>query len=65
MVKDLWCHLTHNLRGAWHTLYAMLLSIISEMLPEIHTMEKFNFLKAIFHSVSVIQNTQHKTIRKV
>ena len=26
MVTDLWCHLTHNSRGAWHTVYAMLLS---------------------------------------
>ena len=26
MVADLWCHLTYNLRGAWHTVYAMLLS---------------------------------------
>ena len=24
MVTDLWCHLTYNLRGAWHTVYAML-----------------------------------------
>ena len=23
MITDLWCHLTDNLRGAWHTLYAM------------------------------------------
>ena len=49
MVTDLWCHLTHNSRGAWHIVYTMLLSIISEMLPEIHTMEKFDFLKTIIH----------------
>ena len=24
MVTDLWCHLTYNSRGAWHTVYAML-----------------------------------------
>ena len=23
---DMWCHVTYNLRGAWHTVYAMLLS---------------------------------------
>ena len=40
-----------NLRGAWHTVYAMLLSkIISEMLLEIHTLEKCYFLKLIIHS---------------
>ena len=26
MVTDWWCHLTNNSRGAWHTVYAMLLS---------------------------------------
>ena len=26
MVTDLWCHLPYNLEGAWHTVYAMLLS---------------------------------------
>ena len=26
MVTDLCCHLTYNSRGAWHTVYAMLLS---------------------------------------
>ena len=25
MVTGLACHLTYNLRGAWHTVYAMLL----------------------------------------
>ena len=48
MVTDLWGHLTYYLRGAWHTVYAMLLS--NYMLPEIHTMKKKDFLKPIIHS---------------
>ena len=47
MVTDLWCHHAYNLRGAWHTVYAMLLSNYCEMLSEIHTMEKFDFLNSI------------------
>ena len=43
MVTELWCHTTFNSRGAWHTVYAMLLSIISEMQPEIHTLENAIF----------------------
>ena len=43
MVTELWCHTTYNSRGAFHTVYAMLLSIISEMLPEIHTLENAIF----------------------
>ena len=26
MVTDVWCHLAYNSTGAWHTVYAMLLS---------------------------------------
>ena len=44
-------HLTYNSRGAWHTLYAMLLSnYLSEMLPKMHTMEKCDFLKSVIDS---------------
>ena len=50
MVTDLCCHLTFDLRGAWHTVYAMLSRIESDMLPEIHTSQKFNFLKSLIHS---------------
>ena len=49
MGTDLWCHLTLNSRGAWHT-YSVChgpLELKSEMLPEIHTMEKFYFPKHI------------------
>ena len=39
MVTDLWCHLTYNSSGAWHTVYAKLPSnYISETIPEIYTM---------------------------
>ena len=54
MVTDLCCHLTYDSRGAWHTVYAMLLSIKSGMLPEIHTMEKCDFLKFIIQSLKKI-----------
>ena len=63
MVTDLWCHLTHDSRGAWHTVYSLIIreehgiqcmplssQIISEMLLEIHIMEKVNFLKSIIPS---------------
>ena len=51
MVTDLWCHLTKNSSGAWHTVYAICLApIISEMLPEIHTLETFGFLNFIIQS---------------
>ena len=43
MVTGLWCHLTYNLRGAWHTLYAMLLSNYMGDATEIYTVEKFFF----------------------
>ena len=58
MVTDLWCHLTYNLRGAWHTLYAMLLLNYNEMLPEIHTTEKCCiFLKLFFTKFQYIPKT--------
>ena len=66
MVTDLWCHLTYDWRGAWLSNYDVISlkigeehgiqcmpcpsKIISEMLPEIHTMEKCYFLKPIIHS---------------
>ena len=31
-IQCMWCHLTYNSGGAWHTVYAMLPSIISERL---------------------------------
>ena len=46
MVTDLCCHLTSDSRGAWHTCSSR---IISEMLPEIHKMEKCDFLKSIIN----------------
>ena len=49
MVTDLCYNLSYDSRGAWHTAYAMLLGIISEMLPEIHIMEKCDFLKSMTH----------------
>ena len=47
-------HLTYNSRGEWHTVYVMLLSnykycmscssrLMSEMLPEMHIVEKYFF----------------------
>ena len=76
MITDLCHHLTYDSWGAWHTVYALLLSnyecdvisliirwehsiqcmssssrIISEMLPEIHTMEKFDFLKSAIYDL--------------
>ena len=48
-VTGLCHHLTYDLWEAWHKVYAMLLSNISEMLPEIHKMEKFEFLKCIIN----------------
>ena len=62
MVTDLWYHFTYNPRGAWHTVYAMLpeeqgiqcmpcsSKIISQLLPEIHTMQNYDFHKPITHS---------------
>ena len=49
-MTDLCRDLAYDLRRACHTLYAMLPSIISEMLPVIHTVEKCEFLKSIIHS---------------
>ena len=63
MVTDLCRDLSYDSMGAWHTVYVMLLSnremlpcmpcsyrIVSEMLPEIYRLEKFDFLKSITHS---------------
>ena len=50
MVTYLCRHPTYDSRGAWHTVHAMFSRIISEMLPEVHTMEKCDFLKSITHS---------------
>ena len=56
MVRDLFRHLIHDSRRAWHTLkhgiQCMPCSsrIISELLPEIHTMEKCDFFKSVIHS---------------
>ena len=47
MVTDLWYHLTYNSRGAWHTVYAMLLSNYKLDATGIHTIETWNFLKSI------------------
>ena len=46
LVIDLWRHLTHNSRGAWHTVYAMLLSNYEWEA----TWNSYNFLKPIIHS---------------
>ena len=69
MITDLCRHLTYTSKGAWHTLYAMLPSIIREMLPEIHTMKKFDFLKLIIHSqiicnaiIHVCETTERQVI---
>ena len=48
VITELCCHLTYDSRGAWHRVYAMLLSIC-ETLPEIQTMEKCDFLKSIIY----------------
>ena len=58
---------SHNSRGAWHTVYEMLLLnykwdecmpcsswIISEMLPEIHTVEISDFLQSIIQSQIIL-----------
>ena len=56
MVRDLFRHLIHESRRAWysleHCIQCMPYSsrIISELLPEIHTMEKCDFLKSVIHS---------------
>ena len=51
MVTDLCRHLAYDKRGAWHTVYAVFSSqILSEMLPEIHKMEKYDFLMSVIHS---------------
>ena len=56
MVTYLCRHLTNDSGGVWHTVYAMVYSmpcsslIISEMLPEIYTMDECDFLKSIIHS---------------
>ena len=50
MVTDLRCHPTNALLGAWHTVYAMLLSNYKWDIPEIHTMDKGYFLKPIIQS---------------
>ena len=42
IVTDLCCHLTDDSRGAWYTVYAMLLSNY-EILPKIYTMKKLDF----------------------
>ena len=47
MVTDLLCHLTYNSRGAWHTVYAMLLSNYKRDATEIQTMKKLYFVKYI------------------
>ena len=49
LVTDLLYHLTYDLRGAWHTVYGLLLTNLSEMLPEIFKMEKCYFLKPIIY----------------
>ena len=42
MITDICRHPTNDSRGAWPTVYACCSQIISEMLPEIHTMGKFD-----------------------
>ena len=58
METDLWFHLTYNSRGSWHTLGIQCMPcsarIISEMLPEIHTVEKFDFLKSMIYSQIIL-----------
>ena len=54
MVTDLWHHLIYNLRGAWHTVLPYSSQIINEMLDEIHTMEKCDFLNPIIDSICYI-----------
>ena len=36
--------------GSWYTVYVMFLSNNSALLPEIHTVQKCDFLKYILHS---------------
>ena len=52
MERDLLCHLTDNLIGAWQFMPCSS-RIISEMLPENHTIEKRDFLKPIIHSLII------------
>ena len=48
MVTYLCRHLTYDMRGARHTIYAMLLYSLNEMLPEIHRMEILIFSNLYF-----------------
>ena len=43
MATDIWYYLVYNSRGAWHTLYAMLLSTYNEMVPKIHKVKTCDF----------------------
>ena len=66
MVTDLCRHLIYDSRGAWHTLYDVLCMpcfsrIISEMLPEIHTVKQCDFLESINQS-QIIQFSDNTVI---
>ena len=51
VVTDLWCHPIHNSRGACIQCMACSSQIMSEMLTEIHTREKFDFIKFIHSQI--------------
>ena len=53
METDLWCHLTCRLIREEHDIQCMPCSsrIISEMLPDTHTMQSLIFFKPIIHSL--------------
>ena len=53
MVTDLYRHLTNDSRGAWHTVYAMLLSNYKRDATWSLTIEKFFFLRSIIHSQAI------------
>ena len=54
VVTDLWCHPIYNSRGACIQCMACSSQIMSEMLTEIHTREKFDFIKLIIHSQIIL-----------
>ena len=66
MVRDLWFLLIDSSRGAWQTVHECHahLKFLNEMLPEIHTLEKFYFLKTIIHSQMIKFSVKIHVIRK-
>ena len=49
VVTDLCRHLTYESSGAWHCMPGSSRNI-SKIIPEIHTVENFDFLKSVIHT---------------